>query len=87
VGAIKYNKTTKKQYKSGKRSNKKVKNRISEINIIEPGNPKKINKLIKHNKNSFGHKKFKPLTSVISLVLNRRAIASTNKNELVDKSA
>ena len=48
---------------------------------------KKISRLIKHNKNSLGHKKFKPLTSVINLVLNRRAIASTNKNELVDRSA
>jgi hypothetical protein len=30
----------KKQYKSGKRSIKKVKNKISAINIIEPGNPR-----------------------------------------------
>ena len=38
-------------------------------------------------KNSFGHKKFIPLTSVSKRVLNLRAIASTNKNEFVDNKA
>jgi hypothetical protein len=41
----------------------------------------------KATKNSLGHKKFKPLISVISLVLNRLATASTNKNEFVDNKA
>jgi hypothetical protein len=34
-----------------------------------------------------GHIKFIPLISVINLVLNLRAIASTSKNELVDNNA
>jgi hypothetical protein len=38
-------------------------------------------------KNNFGHKKFNPLISVINLVLNRLAIASTNKKELVEIKA
>jgi hypothetical protein len=38
-------------------------------------------------KNNFGHKKLIPLTSVISRVLNRRATASTNKNEFVESNA
>jgi hypothetical protein len=54
---------------------------------IEPGKPKKIKQLIKLIKNNLGHKKLIPLISVISRVLNRRLIASTNKNELVDKNA
>ena len=54
---------------------------------MEPGKPKNINKFTRLSKKSFGHKKFIPLTSVISLVLNRRPIASTNKNELVERSA
>jgi hypothetical protein len=64
-----------------------VKNKISETNIIDPGNPKKINKFIKLKRNNLGQRKFKPLTSVIKRVLNLRAIASTSKNELVDSNA
>lgn len=54
---------------------------------IEPGNPKKIKQFIKLIKNSLGHKKLIPLTSVINLVLNRLFIASTSKNELVESRA
>jgi len=38
-------------------------------------------------RNSFGHKKFNPLISVIKRVLNLRATASTSKNELVESKA
>jgi hypothetical protein len=54
---------------------------------MEPGNPKKINRLTRLIKKSFGHKKFIPLISVISLVLKRRPMASTKRNELVESSA
>ena len=57
------------------------------MNMIDPGNPKNTNKLIKLTKKSFGHKKFKPLISVTKRVLNRRPIASTNKKEFVDNNA
>lgn len=77
----------KKIHSIGNKSRKKPKKRISETNIIEPGNPKKTNEFSKEVRKSFGHKKFKPLTSVIRRVLNRLAIASTSKNEFVDKSA
>ena len=66
---------------------KKLKNSISATNMIEPGKPKKTSKFTKLSIKSFGHKKFIPLISVINRVLNRRPIASTNKNELVDKRA
>ena len=55
--------------------------------MIEPGKPKKISKFTKLNKNNLGHIKLIPLISVINRVLNRRPIASTNKNELVESSA
>jgi hypothetical protein len=71
----------------GKRSKKKLKKRNSAIKNIEPGNPKKINKLIKLIKKSLGQRKFTPLTSVINRVLKRRFIASTSKNEFVDNRA
>ena len=51
---------------------------------IEPGNPKKIKLLSNIARKSFGHRKFRPLTSVMRRVLKRRATASTNKNEFVD---
>jgi hypothetical protein len=77
----------KKMHKSGNKSKKKLKKRNSAIKKIEPGNPKKIKQFIKLNKNSLGQRKLIPLISVISLVLKRRLIASTNKNELVDNKA
>ena len=61
-----------------------VKNKISETNIIDPGNPKKTKRLTRLTKNNLGHKKFKPLISVTNRVLNRLATASTNKKEFVD---
>ena len=54
---------------------------------MDPGNPKKTKVLTKATKKSLGHIKFKPLTSVINRVLNRRPIASTSKNEFVDSKA
>jgi hypothetical protein len=54
---------------------------------MEPGKPKKISEFKRIAKNNLGHKKLIPLTSVINLVLNRRATASTNKNELVESNA
>jgi hypothetical protein len=71
----------------GKRSKKKLKNRNSATKKMEPGNPKNIRVLSKIAKNSFGHKKFNPLISVIKRVLNLRATASTSKKEFVDKRA
>jgi hypothetical protein len=38
-------------------------------------------------RNNLGHKKFKPLISVVNRVLNRRVIASTNKNAFVESKA
>jgi len=87
VGAIKYNKTTKNKQSAGNRSKKKLKNMNSATNMIDPGNPKKIKQLTRLTKNNFGHKKLIPLISVISLVLKRRPIASTSKNEFVESSA
>jgi hypothetical protein len=66
---------------------KNEKKRNSAIKNIEPGNPKKIKLFSNITRNSFGHTKLRPLISVISLVLKRRATASTNKNELVDNKA
>lgn len=54
---------------------------------MDPGKPKKINKLTRLIKKSLGHKKLIPLTSVINRVLNRRPIASTSRNELVESRA
>ena len=45
----------------GNRSKKKEKNKISATNIIEPGKPKKINKLIRESIKSLGHKKWTTL--------------------------
>ena len=87
VGAIKYNRRIKKIDSKGKRSMKKPKNKISETNIIDPGNPRNTRQLSRVIKNNLGQRKLIPLISVINLVLNRRAIASTNKKELVDNNA
>jgi hypothetical protein len=65
----------------------KLKNKNSDTNIIEPGKPKNISVLSKVIKKSLGQRKFIPPISVNNRVLNRRAIASTNKNELVDSKA
>ena len=65
----------------------KLKNKNSETNIMEPGKPKNINVFNKVMRKSLGHMKFMPLTSVSKRVLNRRAIASTNRNEFVDNKA
>jgi hypothetical protein len=54
---------------------------------MDPGNPKNMRLFSKVMRNSLGHIKLIPLISVRSLVLNLRAIASTNKNEFVESSA
>jgi len=77
----------KNKHSAGYKSKKKLKNSISATNIIEPGNPRKINKLTNATKKSFGQRKLTPLISVISRVLNRRPIASTNKKEFVERRA
>jgi hypothetical protein len=87
VGPSRYKKTSKNIESSGNKSKKKLKKRNSDTKNIEPGKPKKIKLFNKVIKKSLGHIKFKPLISVSSLVLKRRAIASTNRNEFVDKSA
>jgi len=87
VGAIKYKSTIKKRHSKGNRSKKKLKNRISATNIIEPGNPKNTRVLTSATRKSLGHKKLIPLISVIRRVLNLRPIASTNKKELVESRA
>jgi len=71
----------------GNKSKKKLKNKNSETKNIEPGNPRKIRLFNNVIRKSFGHIKFIPLISVKRRVLNLLAIASTNKKELVDKSA
>jgi len=87
VGANKYRSIRVTIHRTGNKSKKKLKNNVSAIKKIEPGNPKNTNKLIRQIKNSFGHIKLIPLTSVINRVLKRRLMASTSRNELVDKSA
>ena len=84
---IKYKNSNKNTAISGNKSKKKLKNKNSATKKIEPGNPKKIKVLVNVIKNNLGHKKLIPLTSVNNLVLKRRAIASTNRNELVDNNA
>jgi hypothetical protein len=87
VGPIKYNSTIKIKQRRGNKSKKKLKNKISATNMMEPGKPKKIKQLINEIKNNLGHKKFTALTSVIKRVLNRLLMASTSKKELVDNKA
>lgn len=84
MGPSRYRNNSKSNAKKGNRSKKKEKKRNSETKNIEPGKPKKINKFVSEAKNNLGHKKFKPPNSVINLVLNLRAIASTRRNEFVD---
>lgn len=57
---MKYIKNNNKIQKIGNKSNKKEKNKNSDIKKIEPGNPKKIIKFINININNFGHKKLIP---------------------------
>ena len=87
VGPNKYRKSSKKRDIIGNKSKKNVKKRNSDMKKIDPGNPRKIKVLNSIARNSLGHIKFIPLISVINLVLNRLATASTNKNELVESNA
>lgn len=87
VGPSKYKNTSKNTVRTGNKSRKKEKNRNSDTKNIEPGKPRKISVFSKAHKNNFGHIKFKPLISVINLVLNLLAIASTRRNELVESRA
>lgn len=84
VGPIRYKNTSKNIEPKGNKSRKKEKNKISETKNIDPGKPKKINIFKSVTKNNLGHMKFKPLISVINLVLKRLANASTSKNEFVE---
>lgn len=87
VGPKRYNNTIKNKVNIGNKSKKKEKNKNSAIKKIDPGKPKKIKVFTKHMINNLGHKKLIPEISVISRVLKRRLIASTNKNEFVDSNA
>jgi hypothetical protein len=87
VGPSRYKRITKSKDNKGKESKKKLKNKISAINIIEPGKPKKINKFISPIRNNLGVKKLIPFISVANLVLKRLPIASTIKNEFVESKA
>jgi hypothetical protein len=87
VGPSRYKKKRRKIDRRGKRSKKKLKNKNSETKNIDPGKPKNIKVFTRTIKNNLGHMKLRPLISVISRVLKRRATASTSKNELADRSA
>lgn len=87
VGPNRYRNTNRNTESRGNRSKKKLKNRNSETKNMEPGNPKNMRLFSKVIKKSLGHMKLIPLISVKSLVLNLLAIASTSKNEFVDRSA
>jgi len=87
VGPIKYKSISRYKATIGNKSKKKLKNKNSATKKIDPGKPRKIKVLRRTAKNNLGHKKFKPLISVIKRVLKRRATASTNKNEFVDNNA
>lgn len=87
VGPSKYKNINRNIDSSGNRSKKKLKNKNSETKNMEPGKPKNIKLLSSVIRKSFGHIKLIPLISVSNRVLNLRAIASTNKKELVDNSA
>jgi hypothetical protein len=87
VGPIKYRSRIRYKAITGNKLKKKEKNKNSATKNIEPGKPKKISVFNSTARKSLGHKKFKPLISVIRRVLNRRATASTNRNEFVDNRA
>jgi hypothetical protein len=87
VGPNRYKNTSKNIVSTGNKSKKKEKNKNSETKNMDPGKPKKINVFSNAHKNNLGHIKFIPLISVINLVLNLLAIASTSKKELVDSKA
>ena len=87
VGPRRYKNRSKVIARRGNKSTKNEKNKNSDTKNMEPGKPRNINKFTSEAKNSLGHKKFRPPNSVISLVLNLRAIASTSKKELVDNRA
>ena len=87
VGPIKYSSNIKNKHNKGNKSKKKLKKSISATNIMDPGKPKKIKQFTKLTKNSLGHKKLIPLISVIRRVLNLLPMASTNKNEFVERRA
>jgi len=87
VGASKYRRRMNQSVKSGYRSKKNEKNRISATNMIDPGNPKNTSKLSRLTKNNLGHIKLIPFTSVIKRVLKRRPILSTSKKEFVESRA
>jgi len=72
---------------NGNRSRIKLKKRNSAIKKIDPGKPKNIKEFVNIIKNNLGVRKFSPLISVIKRVLNLLLMASTRRNEFVDKNA
>jgi len=72
---------------TGNKLKKNEKNKNSAIKKMDPGKPRKIKVFKSTARNNFGHKKLSPLISVIKRVLNRRATASTNRNEFVESKA
>jgi hypothetical protein len=86
-GPKRYKKIKSTNARNGNRSMKKEKNKNSDTKNIEPGKPKNMSRFKREARNNFGHKKLRPPNSVMSLVLNLRAMASTSKNELVDSRA
>lgn len=87
VGPSKYKNNKRNMASKGNKSIKNEKKRNSETKKIDPGKPKNIKVFSKAHRKSLGHRKFIPLISVISRVLKRLAIASTNRNELVESKA
>lgn len=87
VGPRRYKNSKRNIASKGNKSTKNEKKRNSETKKMDPGKPKNIKVFSKAHRKSLGHKKFIPLISVISRVLKRLAIASTNRNELVDSRA
>lgn len=87
VGPNKYKNNRRVIASKGNKSTKKEKNKNSDTKNMEPGKPKNIKRFTSAAKNNLGHKKFRPPNSVINLVLNLRAMASTSKNEFVESKA
>ena len=64
-----------------------VKNKTSETNVSEPGNPRNRRQFMNDRMKSFGQSRFKPLNSVIRRVLNRLLIASTSRKAFEERRA
>jgi hypothetical protein len=87
VGTIRYNITKRITDKDGKKSKINEKKSTSAMKNNDPGNPKKISKLISTRINNLVLNNPIEDISVINLVLNLLFIQSTNKKKFVDKKA